>query len=291
MSTFVLVHGGWAGGWKWEKVVPLLQAEGHRVVAPDLPGHGDDPAGPSETSLASYVERVCSVVAAQDEPVILVGHSSGGQVIAQTAEEATDHIALLVYLCAFVPEDGQSVLDLGMTATDSVLVSNLMFAEDGTTVTIAPDAIRAALYGDCSEADYRRAVARLRPEPVAPVATPVSLTERRFGRVPKAYIECLQDRALPLSMQRRMYRAAGIDTVLSLDTGHSPQYAGPPALAAHLVGLARAETPRPQRAADEFEVEGAEPALRLLVDLTPPGEGGPAHTGASLSAARENCPP
>ncbi len=240
MSTFVLVHGGWAGGWTWEKVVPLLEAEGHAVAAPDPPGHGDDPADAVDVSLASYVERVVSVVTSQPEPVVLVGHSSGGQVITQVAEEV-DHLALLVYLCAFAPADGQSVLDLALTAQDSLLVSNLRFSDDGTTATIAPDAMREVLFGDCTQDDYRRAVARFRPEPVEPVRTPVSLTQERFGRVPKAYIECLQDRALPLSLQRRMCAGAGIGAAVSLDTGHSPQFASPRALTAQLTRLARAE--------------------------------------------------
>src|SRR5690348_7432805 len=77
MSVFVLIHGSWHGGWCWERVTPLLRAAGHRVIAPDLPGHGHD-APPVERAYERYVPFVCGLLDAQPEPVVLVGHSSGG---------------------------------------------------------------------------------------------------------------------------------------------------------------------------------------------------------------------
>ena len=85
MSTFVLVHGGWSGGWCWDKVVPLLEEAGHEVQAPDLPGSGDDPTPIPEVSLRGYAERICGVLDARPEPAVLVGHSSGGSVVSQAA--------------------------------------------------------------------------------------------------------------------------------------------------------------------------------------------------------------
>ena len=87
MSTFVFVHGGWSGGWTWDKVVPLLEEAGHKVETPDLPGSGDDPTPIPEVSLQSYADRLSEVLDAQPEPVVLVGHSSGGQAISQAAEQ------------------------------------------------------------------------------------------------------------------------------------------------------------------------------------------------------------
>ncbi len=87
MSTYVLVHGAWHGSWCWEKVVPLLEQAGHQVEALDLPGHGQDKTPIREITLAAYTNRVCETLDAQAEPVILVGHSLGGMVITQAAEE------------------------------------------------------------------------------------------------------------------------------------------------------------------------------------------------------------
>jgi pimeloyl-ACP methyl ester carboxylesterase len=233
-STFVLVHGGWAGGWYWEKVVPLLEGAGHRVVAPDLPAHGDDGTPLSEVSLGSYVQRVLEAVDAAREPVVLVGHSSGGAVVAQASELRPDGVVRAVYLCAYLPADGQSVLDLGSTDRDGLIVPNLVVADDGRTATVRGDVIREALFADCSEEDYCRAVARFVPEVLAPAATPVTLTFGGFGRVPRTYIECRHDRAISPDLQRWMYTRTPCEEVLTLDTGHSPMYAAPAALAACL---------------------------------------------------------
>lgn len=237
-STFVLVHGGWAGGWYWEKVVPLLERAGHRAVAPDLPGHGEDRTPAAGVSLAGYVERVLEAVDDAAEPVVLVGHSSGGVVVAQATERCPERVAHAVYLCAYLPADGQSVLELGGGDRDALIVPNLVVSPDGTTATVRSDVVREALFADCSDEDYRRAMARFVPEPLVPAATPVSLTAEGFGRVPRTYVECRHDRAITPEHQRRMHTAVPCDAVVTLDTGHSPQYAAPAALAACLGALA-----------------------------------------------------
>lgn len=246
MSTFVLIHGGWAGGWYWERVVPLLEEAGHRVVAPDLPGHGEDRTPWARITLDSYVQRVLEVLDAVGEPVTLVGHSSGGVTVAQVSERRPEQVDVAAYLAAYLPADGQSVLDLGGSDREGLIVRNLVLAEDRVTATVRPEVVREALFADCADEDYGRAVARFRPEPLAPAATPVRLTADGFGRVPRVYLECRRDRAISPALQRRMYTATPCREVVSLDTGHSPQYAAPAALAARLRGLvpARGSTRR-----------------------------------------------
>ena len=78
MSTYVLIHGSWHGGWCWDKTVALLKEAGHQALAPDLPGHGQDKTPVAEITLARFVARVGEILEAQPEPVILVGHSMGG---------------------------------------------------------------------------------------------------------------------------------------------------------------------------------------------------------------------
>src|SRR5579871_2802681 len=78
MSTFLLVHGAWHGGWCWRKIAPLLEAKGHTVFAPDLPSHGKDRTLASSVTLESYVDRICQIAVTHTEPVILLGHSMGG---------------------------------------------------------------------------------------------------------------------------------------------------------------------------------------------------------------------
>jgi pimeloyl-ACP methyl ester carboxylesterase len=130
MSVYVLIHGAWHGGWCWDKVVPLLEKEGHKVEAPDLPGHGNDKTPIPEISLQAYADRVCEVLDAQSEPVILVGHSMGGGVISQAAEYRPEKVKTLVYLAAFLLRNGESLLQVFMGDTDSLLLPNLVRSED-----------------------------------------------------------------------------------------------------------------------------------------------------------------
>jgi pimeloyl-ACP methyl ester carboxylesterase len=238
MAGFVLIHGGWAGGWVWEKVVPLLTGAGHRVTAPDLPAHGDDQTQATEITLDTYVDRVTEILDDQPEPVVLVGHSSGGVIITQAAERCPERIRRLVYTCAYLPADGQSLLDLGQSDPDQLILPNLVFSADGATAMVNPDAVRDALFADCSADDHERFNGRIRPEPLAVAATPVKTTPDRFGTVPRAYIECSHDRGISIGLQRRMCAATPCSPVIAMDTGHMPMYAAPDTLARHLVALA-----------------------------------------------------
>src|SRR5258708_26771291 len=106
MSTYLLIHGAWHGAWCWRNVIPQLTWTGHTVIAPDLPGHGDDLTPLACVTLESYVQAVTNLLDALplEEQVILVGHSFGGIVISQVAEERPERIQCLVYLSALLPK-------------------------------------------------------------------------------------------------------------------------------------------------------------------------------------------
>ena len=109
MATFVLVHGAWHGAWCWELLTPLLEGQGHRVIAPDLPGMGDDRTPLDQVSIESWARFVADIVGAQPEPVILVGHSRAGIVISRAVELAPANLLGLVYLAAFMVRDGPTL--------------------------------------------------------------------------------------------------------------------------------------------------------------------------------------
>ena len=137
MSTFVLVHGAWHGGWCWYKVVSLLRQQGHTVLAPDLPAHGRDQTPINSVSMGSYAQRVADVMRTVGEPVILVGHSMGGFVISAAAEQQPESVAKLVYLAAFLLDDGQTFGDAASRDTGSTVSSGLVPSPDGASLTIA----------------------------------------------------------------------------------------------------------------------------------------------------------
>ena len=114
MATYLLVHGAWHGGWCWRRVTDILRAEGHTVFTPTLTGLGERAhlARP-EIDLETHISDVLGVLDAEElDDVILCGHSYGGMVITGVADRLPGRIKALVYLDAFVPEHGESVIDL-----------------------------------------------------------------------------------------------------------------------------------------------------------------------------------
>jgi pimeloyl-ACP methyl ester carboxylesterase len=201
MSDFVLVHGSWHGAWCWYKIVPRLQALGHRVEVPDLPSHGRDWTKPADVTLNSYVERVHAAIERCQEPVILVAHSRSGIVGSQVAECYPEDVATVVFLAAYLLRDGQSVLDLARRDRDSLTIPNLEVDPDGHWDMLRAEVFEQALYADCPPEDVALARLLLVPEPLTPTKTPIHTSEDRFGTVRRVYIELLEDRAVSPALQ------------------------------------------------------------------------------------------
>jgi pimeloyl-ACP methyl ester carboxylesterase len=237
MSTYLLIHGSWHGGWCWYKVLPRLEKAGHSVVAPDLPSLGTDRTPIAQISLDTWTDSVCQLLDAQTEPVILVGHSRGGILISQAAEQRPDKVKTLIYLAAFLLRNGESLLQVAQEDSTSLVLPNLVIAEDQSSATVREAALTEAFYGGCSEEDIALARLLLVPEALAPAATPIRITEANFGRVPRVYIACLRDKALPPALQKKMYTALPCQQVISLDADHSPFFSAPEALVTHLLAL------------------------------------------------------
>ncbi|MBB6647476.1 alpha/beta fold hydrolase [Halobellus ruber] len=238
MSTFVLVHGAWHGAWCWHKVLPRLESAGHTVAALDLPAHGTDTTPVGEVTMDDHVERGGEVLEAQSDPAILVGHSTGGAVITQTAEAYTDEIDTLVYLTGFLLDDGEALLEYAEADEESVVTQSLVVDEEGGVATVEADALREAFYADCDDADVTLATSLLRPEPLAGLVTPMQTSDEGFGSLPRVYIGCEQDNAITPATQERMRKRLPCDDVRSIDSSHSPFLSAPEAVAEHLDGIA-----------------------------------------------------
>jgi pimeloyl-ACP methyl ester carboxylesterase len=113
MLTFVLVHGAWQSTGTWDRMTPLLEQHGHKVVTPVLSGLGTDQSRlTADITLQQHVQDISRDLSKLPEQVILVGHSYAGMIISGVAETNPAHIQRLVFLDAFIPEDGQCALDL-----------------------------------------------------------------------------------------------------------------------------------------------------------------------------------
>lgn len=237
MATFVLVSGAWHAGWCWERVVPLLEARGHTAIAPDLLGMGPDNTPLRDVTLARWADQVADVIRARAEPVILVGHSRGGIVISETAERVPDRVAFLVYLAAFMIPAGGTLL--GATTRGGQGASVLEHDADNTT-TVPAERVGPTFYNITTPELVARAASLLTPEPMVVFTTPLKLSDERYGRVPRAYIECTEDRAVPLELQRAFQERLPCEVVETLHTDHSPFYSAPEDLVMALEHVASA---------------------------------------------------
>ncbi|MBS0289127.1 MAG: alpha/beta fold hydrolase [Proteobacteria bacterium] len=225
MSTYMLVHGAWHGAWCWEQVVPLLQAGGHTVITPDLPGHGQDKTPIKQITLQSYIDCIGKLLK-PDEPIILVGHSMAGIIISQVAELFPDSIKCLVYLAAFLPKNGESMFQIANKQPITRFVKMMKPLPEENAFQFPFSAMKDFAYHQSSLALVEKLQPRFCVEPLLPLTTAVQLSAR-FGKISRIYIECLEDKAVLLQTQRNMQYDC---QRYSLNSDHSPFYSNSQAL-------------------------------------------------------------
>ena len=235
MASFILIHGAWHGAWCWHKVVSELSKAGHRAIAIDLPSHGADRTPRADVTMQRYAESIANAIDSESDPVVLVGHSMGGLAISQAAELRPQRIHSLAYLSAFVPVQGSPE---AVPPDPLPLMAHVAPGADGHSMEISREGARHCFYADCSDADTRFALDALCPQATGVFGSRFELSEEKFGSVPRDYIECLNDAALPLEMQRRIYQRAPCRKIYRLEASHSPFFSMPGELCEILCDIA-----------------------------------------------------
>ena len=237
-TSFVLVHGAWNAAWVWSDVVADLEAQGADVTTVELPGHGDDATPVAEVSLESYVAEVTEAIEALGHPVVLVGHSLGGIVITQAAEDVPDQIDKLVYVTAFVPKNGQSLFDLATADATSDLGPALALDMERGIAAVDQTRVAEIFCGDCSDAMRVTLAAKYRDEPLLPLVEPVTTSDENWGRVSKFYVYAALDHVITPTLQAEMTAEVTFTDTAAVETGHSPFLSQPDSLAAALAAFA-----------------------------------------------------
>jgi pimeloyl-ACP methyl ester carboxylesterase len=196
VATFVLVHPAWFGGWCWGRITAPLREQGHDVFTPTLTGLGERAhlAGP-DVGLDTHVQDVAAVLELEQlEEVVLVGHSSSGIVITGVADRVPGRIASLVYLDAFVPEAGRSVLDLLPPGRRPALEELVETEGDGWALPrfAAPawEQFVPETWDVHDEADLSWVLPRLRPTPFRHFSDPLSLGNASASSFERIYVRC-----------------------------------------------------------------------------------------------------
>jgi pimeloyl-ACP methyl ester carboxylesterase len=243
MSTFLLVHGAWHNGRCWERVVPLLEAAGHRVFAPSLTGYGDKAhlLGP-EVGLDTHVDDVVGLIGDHDlTDVVLVGHSYAGLVVSSAANRVPDRVAHLVYLDAMVPEDGESALEVQPVTRHLIELAEQSAA--GWRIPPMPEQPPPfGLFGVTEPADVAWLRTMLSDQPVLCLTQPARLDDPAVDAIPRTHIHCTG--AMPEGVVRRPVSPTQPDgtpaQVWELPTGHDCMITMPVELSELLLKLPNA---------------------------------------------------
>lgn len=223
--TFVLVHGAWHGGWCWRFVRPLL--EGHAVFTPSLTGLGERKhlARP-DIDLGTHIEDVVSLLEMEDlREVTLVGHSYGGMVVTGAADRAPARIARLVYLDAFVPENGKCLLDYAVPERAA-----RMREEGERTGSVAPPPL--SLWGLTRPEHIDFVKPREARHPFRTMSQKIEIrNEAQLGRLPKTFIYCSSPATGSFDQFAAKYRSDPHWKFHELATGHDAMILMPEAVA------------------------------------------------------------
>jgi pimeloyl-ACP methyl ester carboxylesterase len=236
---FVLVHGGTQGAWVWDFVVPELRQLGHEAVVVDLPGHGSRAYQGKTATLEGYRTAVLDVVRRGD---VLVGHSMGGYIVSLVADAIPGLISHIVYLAAGVPIEGRSMSEASGGSDDGprrVIMkggvdSHIVFEPEGFFSIPTLAAAKEVFFHDCADAMAEWAFARMTPQPLAPLTAPIHIPAFWQAELPRSFILCTCDRALPRLLADRMIKRLNVSP-LSIDASHSPFLSKPRETAETLV--------------------------------------------------------
>jgi pimeloyl-ACP methyl ester carboxylesterase len=219
-KTYVLVHGAWSGKYVWAASKAMLERRGDTVMTLDLPSHGGDKTPIEQASLEGYKQAVIDAIGSRND-IILVGHSFGGMVISAVAEAIPEKISKLVYVAAYLPRDGESLLALSQEDKNSK-VGMYWNQTSQTAASIKAEGIAEVFCADCRPAVQQTLVRKHRPEALAPLGTPVTLSAERYGKIPRYYIQTLQDNAVSNQLQKLMLSRTSVVASVEINSSHSP---------------------------------------------------------------------
>ena len=213
--TFVLVHGAWHGGWCWRHVASLLRKAGHEVHAPSLTGLGERRHLGGKIDLDTHIQDVVGLIEMEDlHRVVLVGHSYGGMVITGAADRIPARLARLVYLDAFVPENGKCVLDYVVPERAAS-----MRHEGERTGLVTPPPM--ALWGLTEQTHLDFVGPREVRHPYATMSQPINLANFAESRaIPKTFVYCSSPATGSFDGFAAKYRSDPAWRFHELKTGH-----------------------------------------------------------------------
>lgn len=232
MTALLLVHGGFLDRHCWDLALPFLKDQGLDAHTVSMPGNGPDTISAFSATMAKNAKAICDKVAAIGGPVVLLGHSMGGYSISAAAEMCPQSISQMIYLSGWVPDQaGLSMYKMDKKYAKIIKGPLVDPAVDWKllrgVIEANPDTCPQFLCHTASPEGLRFLRSNLHPQPIRPGLSKVAWSAERMGAIPKTYIECAEDCAIPLAGQRHFQNNATFENIVSLNSDHCPFISAP----------------------------------------------------------------
>jgi pimeloyl-ACP methyl ester carboxylesterase len=240
MTTFVLIHGSWHDGSSWGSVIRHLESKQHTAHAPTIRGHGI--GADRDVNHAQSVQSIVDYISMNDlNDFVLLGHSFAGTIIAKVAEQMPDRIRRLIFWNAFVPLDGNSMLD-EVPPHYAEMFRQLAAASGDNTMMVPFPVWREAFMNDADDGLARSSYEKLTPEPFRPFTDKLDLVRFYSLDIPKSYLNCTDDTALPpgeWSWVPRFPARLGLCRLVQMPGSHEALFTNPVLLAEKIIEAGR----------------------------------------------------
>jgi len=233
-AFYFFIHGMFQSKQSWKTVIRLLEDKGYTSVAIDLPGHGISTESVSGKGIDDYANSVIQEIEQMHQPVILVMHDMSGWVGTEVARRRPDLICQLVYLAAMY--GNRADYEHPEFYTEPGRIERALHAQNGI-LSIDPKEARYIFFGDLDDLQFEIASSALGYESERLLGEQPVIPGIEFHDIPSTYIQLVNDKALPLNVQKMMQKALRPTSVFTLDTDHAPFYSAPQQLTDILIEL------------------------------------------------------
>jgi len=237
MANFLFIHGGMHGAWCWVKVIDILETGGHHCLDMDLPGAGLDRTPRKDVTFDTYLEKIDHFIEVNDlKDINLVGHSIAGMLLPQIALDERTGVYNIIFLVAYVPDVGQSIIDLMPENRKQLFIDEANKSDEGSFLADYENA-RNLFFSDLDEESAKNYYSLLTPQPLEPCQ---HKSDVELSSIEQSvhYIICKKDRVLPNDLSIEFIKKLNCD-VHEIDSGHDVMLSHPKELAELLEKIAK----------------------------------------------------
>lgn len=222
-KTYLFLHGAYHGGWCWDSIKELLEKQGHKVYAPDLPGLGEDTTSRNNIDLNTHCKFIIDYIKKNNlKNITLVGHSYAGVIIEHSYKEIKNHLSEVIFISALVLNNGESVFDF-MPEDKTEMYRTLAKESTDNSIPVSFEIARSCFFEYNTELEAKELFKKLTPHPAETYETQVDAKEFFESDIKKIFVYCEKDNIVkPKAQEIFIERLGNNTTIRKINSGHDP---------------------------------------------------------------------